>query len=48
LNEGFRSLEEIAFVPLTEMKTVQGLDWDAYLVHRQRAKDFLMPPAVGK
>jgi N utilization substance protein A len=41
VDEGYTTVEELAFVPVAEMKTICGLDFDAYLVYRQRARDFI-------
>ncbi len=39
--EGFRSVEEVAFVPLHELETIDGFDADIAAELQQRAKDFL-------
>lgn len=41
VDEGYTTVEELALVPVTEMKAIQGFDFDAYLVYRQRARDFI-------
>lgn len=46
LEEGFTSLEEVAYVPLEEMLEVEGFDEDIVNTLRQRAKDVLLTRAL--
>ncbi len=46
LNEGFTSLEEVAYVPLQEMLDIEELDEDTVLALRERAKDVLLTQAI--
>ena len=47
VEEGFASLEEIAYVPLDEMLTIDGLDEDIVEELRTRAKDKLLNQALA-
>ncbi len=44
--EGFTTLEEIAYVPMDEMLTIEGFDEDIVNELRQRAKDALLTKAL--
>lgn len=46
LNEGFTSLEEVAYVPLQEMLDIEELDEDTVLALRERAKGVLLTRAI--
>ncbi len=46
LNEGFTSLEEVAYVPLQEMLEIEELDEDTIMALRERAKDVLLTRAI--
>lgn len=45
-DEGFTTLEEIAYVPMEEMLTIEGFDEDIVNELRQRAKDALLTKAL--
>jgi N utilization substance protein A len=47
VEEGFVSLEEIAYVPLDEMLAIDGLDEDIVEELRTRAKDKLLNQALA-
>ncbi len=47
LNEGFTSLEEVAYVPLQEMLDIDELDEDIVMALRERAKDVLLTRAIS-
>jgi len=47
VEEGFASLEEIAYVPLDEMLAIEGLDADIVEELRTRAKDKLLNQALA-
>ncbi|WP_198264645.1 transcription termination factor NusA [sulfur-oxidizing endosymbiont of Gigantopelta aegis] len=47
LNEGFTSLEEVAYVPLQEMLDIDNLDEDTVMALRERAKDVLLTKAIS-
>ncbi len=47
LNEGFTSLEEVAYVPLQEMLDIEELDEEIVLALRERAKDVLVTKAIS-
>jgi N utilization substance protein A len=47
VEEGFASLEEIAYVPLDEMLAIEGLDEDIVEELRTRAKDKLLNQALA-
>lgn len=42
IDEGFVSLDEVAYVPMEEMLAIEGFDEDIVLELRQRAKDALL------
>ena len=42
VEEGFSSLEEIAYVPLEEMLEIEALDEETITALRSRAKDVLL------
>ncbi|MFZ5560338.1 MAG: transcription termination factor NusA [Pseudomonadota bacterium] len=46
VNEGFTSLEEVAYVPLEEMLAIEDFDEDIVNALRQRAKDTLLTKAL--
>ena len=43
VEEGFTSLEEIAYVPVAEMLDIDGMDEDIVEELRERAKEALLP-----
>lgn len=47
VEEGFTSLEEIAYVPMEEMLSIDGLDEDTINELRDRAKDVLLTQAIA-
>jgi transcription termination/antitermination protein NusA len=47
VEEGFASLEEIAYVPLEEMKSIEGFDEEIVNELRNRAKDALLTRAIA-
>ncbi len=47
LNEGFTSLEEVAYVPLQEMLEIEDFDEDIVMALRERAKDILLTKAIS-
>ncbi len=47
MEEGFTSLEEVAYVPLDEMLAVEGFDEDIAEELRARAKDALLTQALA-
>ncbi len=47
LNEGFTSLEEVAYVPLQEMLEIEDLDEEIVMALRERAKDVLLTKAIS-
>lgn len=47
VEEGFTSLEEIAYVPLDEMLSIEGFDEDIAEELRARAKDALLTQALA-
>ena len=47
INEGFSSLEEVAYVPLAEMLQIEGFDEDLVNELRKRAKDALLTRAIA-
>lgn len=47
VEEGFSTLEEIAYVPLDEMLSIEGFDEDIVNELRQRAKDALLTRALA-
>ena len=48
MDEGFSSLEEIAYVPVSELLSVEGLDEDMVEELRNRAKDALTTRALAQ
>ncbi|QGX39357.1 transcription termination factor NusA [Permianibacter aggregans] len=48
IQEGFSSLEEVAYVPLAEMLEIEGFDEDLVNELRNRAKDALLNRAIAK
>lgn len=44
--EGFTSIEEVAYVPASEMLEIDGFDDDLVTVLRTRAKDYLLTKAI--
>jgi transcription termination/antitermination protein NusA len=47
VEEGFASLEEIAYVPVDEMKSIEGFDEEIVAELRNRAKDALLTRAIA-
>ncbi len=47
IEEGFTSLEEIAYVPIQELLEIEGFDEEAVNELRTRAKDFLLTQAIA-
>ncbi len=47
VNEGFTSVEEVAYVPLEEMLSIEDFDQDLVEELRRRAKDFLLTKALA-
>ena len=47
VNEGFATLEEIAYVPANEMLQIDGFDEDIVAELKQRAKDALLTKAIA-
>ena len=47
VEEGFTSLEEVAYVPLEEMLSIEGFDEDIATELRSRAKDALLTKALA-
>ncbi len=47
VEEGFTTLEEIAYVPMEEMLQIDGLDEDVVSELRNRAKDVLLTQAIA-
>jgi N utilization substance protein A len=47
VEEGFTTLEEVAYVPLEEMLEIEGFDEDIVNALRQRAKDVLLTRALA-
>ena len=46
VEEGFTTLEEVAYVPLEEMLNIEGFDEGIVMELRDRAKDFLLTQAL--
>lgn len=46
VDEGFGSIEEVAYVPVDEMLAIEGFDEDIVEALRQRAKDVLLTKAL--
>lgn len=47
IDEGFSSLEEIAYVPVSELLSVEGMDEDIVEELRNRARDYLTTKALA-
>lgn len=47
IDEGFSSLEEVAYVPAAELLAIEGLDEDTVEALRTRAKDYLTTKALA-
>jgi N utilization substance protein A len=47
VEEGFSSIEEVAYVPVEEMLAIDGFDEDIVNALRQRAKDVLLTRALS-
>ncbi|UXD88393.1 transcription termination factor NusA [Thalassolituus hydrocarboniclasticus] len=47
VEEGFTTLEEVAYVPMEEMLSIDGLDEDVVTELRNRAKDVLLTQAIA-
>ena len=47
VEEGFTTLEEVAYVPLEEMTAIEGFDEDIAEELRARAKDALLTQAIA-
>jgi N utilization substance protein A len=47
VDEGFTSVDEVAYVPLAEMQAIDDLDDDTINELRQRAKDVLLTRAIA-
>ncbi|NEX19570.1 transcription termination/antitermination protein NusA [Thiorhodococcus mannitoliphagus] len=47
VEEGFTSIDEVAYVPLAEMQAIDELDDDAIEMLRERAKDYLLTRAIA-
>ena len=47
VEEGFTTLEEVAYVPLEEMMSIEGFDEDIAQELRARAKDALLTQAIA-
>lgn len=48
VNEGFTSLEEVAYVPTSEMLEIDGFDEDLVAALKDRAKDTLLTQAIAE
>ena len=48
IDEGFTSLEEVAYVPLQEMLEIEGFDEDTVAELRTRAKDALLTMEIAR
>ena len=48
INEGFTSIEEIAYVPKQELLAIDGFDEDIVQLLRARAKDILLTEAIAQ
>lgn len=48
IEEGFSTLEEVAYVPLEELLNIDGFDQDTAMELRSRAKDALLTRALSK
>ena len=47
IEEGFTSLEEVAYVPIQELLEIEGFDEDSVTELRTRAKDCLLTQAIA-
>ena len=47
IEEGFTSIEEVAYVPMEEMLAIDGFDEDTVSELRRRAKDVLLNKALA-
>lgn len=47
VEEGFSTVDEIAYVPLSEMTTIRGFDEETVTLLRDRAKDVLLTRAIA-
>src|SRR5690606_20180355 len=47
VEEGFSTIEEVAYVPVDEMLGIEAFDEDIVEALRQRAKDVLLPRALA-
>ncbi len=47
IEEGFTSIEEVAYVPMEEMLSIEGFDEDTVTELRRRAKDVLLNQALA-
>src|SRR5690554_5300541 len=47
IDEGFTSIEEVAYVPMEEMLAIEGFDEDTVTELRRRAKDVLLNQALA-
>ncbi len=48
VNEGFTSIEEVAYVPVAEMIEIEGLDEELVSELRRRARDVLLNKAIAQ
>jgi len=48
VSEGFTSIEEVAYVPLSEMLEIDGFDEELVNALRDRAKDYLLTKAIER
>lgn len=48
VSEGFTTVEEVAYVPLSEMLDIEGFDEDLVNALRDRAKDYLLTKAIER
>jgi len=48
VQEGFSTLEEVAYVPLSEMKEIEAFDEDTIEELRKRARDALLTEAIAE
>ena len=47
VEEGFSTVDEVAYVPLAEMQAIQELDDESIEMLRERAKDVLLTRAIA-
>jgi N utilization substance protein A len=47
VEEGFTTVDEVAYVPLVEMQAIEDLDDDTIALLRERAKDVLLTRAIA-